>query len=654
MILEVLITLKINKSFFYKDSKNIKNIKVGSIVEVEFNRKKQFGVVVALHKKVNFSGEIKEIKKFYENYFLSSEIIKSIYFISNYSCFPPSRILKLFISNLPKSKKNNFKETRYKFLENKYIPLNDEQILAVKKLKTKSSRSFEVFVLKGVTGSGKTRVYMKKVIQMIQNGLQCLVLVPEIILTNQWVDEISNEFNLYPEIYHSSITKKNRERVWYSSITGKPILVVGTRSSLFLPFSNLGLIVVDEEHDTSYKQEDQIIINIRDFAIVRAKNSNCQIILSSASPSIETIFNVSIKKYKQIELNKRINKKPLPVIKSIDMRGEKDLISDFLIRKIKSNIEKKYQTLLFINKRGYASFVICSQCGTSQICPNCNISLVLHEHAKNRGGYLLCHHCNYKKIFANKCENCNKTETLIFPGVGIEKIVEKAGQLFPNSKICVLSSDNKKKSKDFGILLEKIKKNEIDIIIGTQIISKGHNFPFIKTVGILNIDNSLNDFDFRSFEKTFNQITQVSGRAGRKGVKGEVFIQTFQPSHPVIKLSKKYDKKEYYNWEMKIRKKNLQPPFVNLISLIISSRNNYSAEKISKKIVQHLKKKSETKILGPAPAIISKINNVYRYRILIKLEKNYKEHQKIKKILMNINEPQGINIHIDVDPLNFI
>lgn len=659
MFYEILLPLPINKTFSYcqeRGNKKSETPPIGTLVEVEFKNKILIGVIIKISDKRYFSKPIKKIRKELSPFILNNEILESIKFISNYSCNKSSMILKLFLSNFPKKLDISFKEdSNVNLKTNKNLVLNSDQILAIKQITNMSFRRFKVILLDGVTGSGKTRVYMQKVKEVINQGFQCLILVPEIILTSQWVDEIKKDFGLRPAVFHSSIGKKEREMIWAQSNCNKVKLVIGTRSALFLPFCNLGLIVVDEEHDSSYKQEEQIIISARDFAIVRAKNSNCMIILSSATPSLETYHNANLNKFKSIKLLKRVKEIKLPKIHMIDMKKESDLISSQLKNQIKDNLETKKQTLIFINKRGYAPLVICKKCGFSKICKNCNTSLVLHNHSKSKEAFLLCHHCNYKEDFSNRCPSCNNTDSFDFTGVGIERISELISKMFPNAKTCILSSDTTRNSSKFTKIVSEIVSNKINIIIGTQLISKGHNFPSLKTVGILNIDNLLNDLDFRSFEKTFQQITQVGGRAGRKDLQGEVFIQTLQPNHPILKLSKLQSNQKFVDWELESRKKNHQPPFVNYISLIYSSINESSLVDFVYDSFKKIKKRfNNIPIYGPAPAILYKKNSKFRYRLLIKLDKKNDIQKTVKEYLIKIETPNNIKLYIDVDPLNFI
>ncbi len=647
MICEILLPKPIEKTFYYKTSKFLET---GIVVRVEFKSKKVVGVVIKTHTEKIYNKPLKFIDSILSSNPLPNEILKSTDFVARYSCNFRSLILKLFLTGFERN--SSIKLEKNLFSKPKKLELSSEQRKACIYLKELGNQ-FGVVVLHGVTGSGKTRVFMSLVKEKLLNGFQCLILVPEIILTSEWVKEIEEDFNISPIIYHSSINKKKREEICNAVFNKDINFIVGTRSALTLPFTNLGVIIIDEEHDNSYKQNTQLILNYRDFAIVRAKNSNCNIILSSATPSVETFLNVKTNKFKIVKLKNRINKNILPTIKILDSRGQKGLISKKLVQEIKINISNNLQTLLFLNKRGYAPFVICRKCGITKTCNNCSSSLTLHEFANNKKSYLLCHYCNHKEYFENSCKSCNSKNSLIFPGYGVEKVYEEVLNLFPDAKISLLSSD-KVRNKILSKEIKDIIENKVQIIIGTQIISKGHNFPFLKTVGILNIDSILNDFDFRSSEKAFQQITQVAGRAGRKGLNGEVFIQTYQPNHPVIKSSISANYESFINYELNERRKNFLPPFSSFISIIINSTDANKAKNYGLNLKNLIKSNFPNIVLfGPSPSIIFKQNKIFRFRMLIKLKKKSKLGLNFKNFLTKIVTPNGIKIYIDVDPINF-
>ncbi len=657
MIYEILLPLPLNKAFSYEhpDFHEAPNkLSKGSLVEVEFNKKKLVGLVINIRYSKNSNRPLKKIEKVYKPFFYN-EIIKSINFISKYSCNKKSLILKLFLSGFSNSYENK-KIKSYKSVNKKpnKLSLNPQQDSAIQYLEKTNFKKFTVVLLDGVTGSGKTRVYMKKAREVVEAGFQCLILVPEIILTAQWVREIEEDYGLNALVYHSSVKKKERENIWFNINQNKIKLIIGTRSALFLPFAALGLIVVDEEHDSSYKQEDQTIINARDFSIVRAKNSGCMVILSSATPSLESYYNVKLKKFKHLKLPQRVNNLSLPNINIVDMRNEKKIISQKLLEIIRKNIKNDDQTLIFINKRGYAPFIICNNCGNTKICIRCNTSLVLHD-LRNKKGYLLCHHCNYREEFKNICELCGSKDKFSYPGVGVEKIYEIISDKFSKAESCILSSDTIRNYSKFKDIIAQIVSNKINILIGTQLITKGHNFPSLKTVIILNIDNLLNDCNFRSNEKTFQQIIQVSGRAGRIKQQGEVFIQTLQPNHPVIKLCKSQNNQNFSEWELESRRKNLQPPFRSYISLIFISKVEKELISFSKTLSEKIKSNFKDLIVyGPAPALLYKKNLEFRYRVLLKFEKSLEIQNNIKTYLINIQTPNKVKLYIDVDPINFI
>ena len=555
MILEVLVTsTPTDKTFFYESSFSTENQPcIGQIVKLKFRKKNQTGLILKKHKKLKLNFTLLKVGEIFDGLIFKEEVMKSMIFLSNYSCSPLPLIFKQFMSGFDEKIKKI--DQKFKILDKPKTKINDEQNNALRKIKNINLECYNAINLQGVTGSGKTRVYMKLVKKKLEKGFQCLILVPEIILTKDWVNEIENDFGIKPYVFHSSENKTKRAEIWKSVISGETLLIIGTRSALFLPFTNLGFVVVDEEQDQSYKQEDKLIFNTRDFAIVRAKNSNCPIILCSATPSIETIYNSEIKKFFKISLTKRINERPLPKIEVVDMKFQKKIICKELEESIRKNLNSKLQTMIFINKRGYTSFVICGKCGFVKFCKNCSSTMVLHNFQKKTPAYFLCHQCNLKENFFDYCENCKSSDFLKFPGIGIEKIEEEIKKNIPDAKTRILSSDFLRGAGNYEKVLKEISMKKVDIIIGTQLISKGHNFPNIKTVGILNIDYLLNDFDFRSNEKAFQQIMQVSGRAGRNKISGNVIIQTYQPDHPVIKMCKDYKIDEFYNWEINLRKK---------------------------------------------------------------------------------------------------
>ena len=663
MIVKVLLTLRINQLFSYRIKKNYpkKRIRIGQVVKVDFKNKKYYGIIFSFDRK-----SVKILKYVEEIYFdiiLKKELLEALNIFSNYSCNTFGSLLKLSLAGFNKNTyyklKNNTSNTKNTFRAMSSNNLNQEQQNAVKKIKIGNLKSFKTILLDGVTGSGKTRVYTKIIQETLEKGFQCLVLVPEIILTSQWIIEFKDEFGFEPEIYHSSISSTKRSEIWVKIALGKIELVVGTRSALFLPFYNLGLIILDEEHDSSYKQEEVVILNSRDWAVLLAKKSNCKIILSTATPSIETSYNCYIKKYTKVSLTKRFNNTKLPEIEIVDMKknvlDKNKWISNPLKNALKTCFNSGKQSLLFLNKRGYAPVVICTKCGYSISCPNCDFALVFHKN-KHIGSdhVLICHHCNYQEKFKDICPKCKSEKCLTNAGPGIEKIYEEVSDFLPREEICLLSSDTVKNKSNFKQIINSIQKKEIKIIIGTQIISKGHHFPNLETVGIINIDNLINSLDFRSSERAYQLITQVAGRSGRESSSGRVLVQTYHPESKIIEMCSLYQKENFYKWELEKRKKYRLPPFVNLISIIIENNKPSIAKKHAYETISLLKTSLESMVFGPTPAPIFKLRNKYRYRILIKFEKSSIYKHKIRERLMKIIFNKGTKIKIDVDPYNFL
>ena len=663
MIVKILLTLRINQLFSYRIKKSYQKerIRIGQLVKVDFKNKKYYGIIFSYDKKSY--KRLKDVEKVYFDIILKKELLQALNIFSNYSCNTFGSLLKLSLSgfneNTYRKLKNNISNTKNKIKTVCSKDLNLEQQNAVKEIKIGNLKAFKTILLDGVTGSGKTRVYTKIIQEILKKDFQCLVLVPEIILTSQWISDFKDEFGFEPEIYHSSIRSAKKSEIWVNIALGETKLVVGTRSALFLPFNNLGLIILDEEHDSSYKQEDGVIINARDWAVLLAKKSNCKIILSTATPSIETSYNCDIKKYTKISLTKRFNNAKLPKIEVIDMKKNSIDKSKWISNPLKEALETCFnsgkQSLLFLNKRGYAPVVICTKCGHSISCPNCDFALVLHKNKHIGSDHLLiCHHCNYLEKFKDICPKCKSEKCLTNAGPGIEKIYEEVSDLFPREEICLLSSDTVKNRNNFKRIINSIHDEKIKIIIGTQIIAKGHHFPNLETVGIINIDNLLNSIDFRSSERAYQLITQVAGRSGRESNAGRVLVQTYHPESNIIEMCSSYQKENFYKWELEKRKKYMLPPFVNLISIIIENNNSMIVKKHAYETISLLKTSLGLMIFGPTPAPIFKLRNKYRYRILIKFEKSSIYKQDVRESLMKLIFNKGTKIKIDVDPYNFL
>ena len=535
------------------------------------------------------------------------------------------------------------------------IVLNSSQLKAAATIENIiSKRNYAPILLDGVTGSGKTEVYFQAILNTLKQKKQVLVLLPEIYLSTEWNFRFKQNFGFDPLIWHSNLSKKIRKETWFKVSRGDNNAIVGARSALFLPFSNLGLIIIDEEHDNSFKQEEGVLYNARDMALTRAKIEKIPIILSTATPSMETWSNSQNNKFSYVKLSERIGIAKMPEIRIVDMReanlDHNKWISNSLKDKISKNLANKELSLLFLNRRGYAPLKLCNSCGHRLKCRNCESWLVEHK----KDNILICHQCGITQKFENKCKSCGKEETLISCGPGVERIEEEIMGYFPEVKIEILSSDTVKNPQAMSALLEKIQNSEIDIIIGTQMISKGHNFKNLTLVGIIDADMSLSGGDLRASEKAFQVLHQVSGRAGRENKKGIVLIQTYDPENQVIEALKKNNRDNFLTMEKDFRKVANLPPFGRLVSIIISSKDQYKLERFGNTLKEIAPNFENVSILGPAPAPIFYLRGKFRYRFLIKTKKEINIQKVIKIWLQNTKIPSAIKLVIDIEPYSFL
>jgi len=558
----------------------------------------------------------------------------------------------LFLDDENKIKyKNNIKEN---------IPqLNQHQLDAVKKIENiKDKDNSNIFLLDGVTGSGKTEIYLELISSEIKKGKQSLILLPEIALSKHFIDRFVKRFNFMPAIWNSEISNKEKHKIWQKAINGDLQVVIGARSALFLPLSALSLIVVDEEHDSSYKQEDGIIYNARDMAVVRGNMSNSKVILASATPSLESVHNANIGKYNRVVLPERFGSAVMPVIKIIDMRKEKLSSKQWIAKEstkaIKKALDNKEQVLLYINRRGFAPLTLCRSCGYRFQCVNCSSWLVNHK-VMNK---MLCHYCGYKESIKNECPNCESEEEFVPCGPGVERLAAEAKVLFPEAKLEIIASDTIGNSGEKENIFNEVILGKIDIVVGTQLVAKGHHFPNLTTVIAIDADLGLSGGDLRASERTFQMLTQLTGRAGREKKKGYAYIQSYDPKHTVMEAMQTGSVKNFIKAESEGRKKTGLPPYGRLGALIIQSSNLDNLEnfvkELSFKVPKVHKNKDRIDILGPAPAPISKLRGLYRYRFLIKGKGEVRLQAFIKEWLANIKVDKAIRIKIDIDPYNFL
>ncbi len=533
------------------------------------------------------------------------------------------------------------------------IELNSDQLKASRVL-IKSIKNNKVVLLDGITGSGKTEVYLSAVNEILHQGNQVLILLPEITLTHDFVHNLKKRYKNQIAEWNSSLTENQRRNIWFGVLNKEIKLIIGARSSLFLPFKKLGLIIVDEEHDQSYKQEDGIIYNARDMAILKSKQLNIACILSTATPSIESYDNVLQHKFKRTSLKNRFHGTQLPSIKFIDMRKAHKISESFLpvelVQDIKANYDRGEQSLLFLNRRGYSPLSICSKCGVRVDCPNCDTWLVLH---KNNSQYI-CHKCGHTEDTSKECKSCHSKDTIVPSGRGIERVDEEIARVFPEMKRIIFSSDYLNNPTDILSALEKIKNNEIDLIIGTQLVSKGYNFPNLTYVGVLDGDFGLELSDIRSAERTYQILNQVAGRAGRMKEDSVVKILTHMPDHPIIQSITNNQKEDFYNTELAIRKSAGMPPFSRLASIIVSSSDKALLLDYVRRLDQLKNTPKNIDVFGPIEAPLSKLRKKYRMRFLIRSPKNSHIQFYIERWLKTLKINPKIRVVVDVDPYNFL
>ena len=651
MKIPILLPNIFNHPFTYNYSKL--NLKLGDYVEIPFGKSKKIGIVWdEFEKTKNKKYLIKNVIRRLEIPPINLETINFLKWFSEYNMVPLGMSLKLLLLSSEAIEVQNYKElqkyTTYK--KTNEIKLSDEQLTSVKDI-TKNDNKFRVHVIQGTTGSGKTIVYFNSIKKKLNEGFQGLILLPEIGLTDEFQKKFLEFFGFEAAIWHSSVTKKNKKIIWNGVATGKIKVLIGARSSLFLPFYNLGIIIVDEEHDQSYKQDEGIIYNARDMAISRASFANIPINLVTAVPSLETFDNIKKGKFLHSRLYKRYLDANLPNHEIINLNKsnlkKNSWISDKTIEKVKDHLNKNDQVLFFVNRRGFAPYVLCKKCLKSHTCPNCSINLVYHKKKEN----LVCHYCGYSTKLNRKC-NDNKNCEYVFSGPGVERIYDEVKKIFSDKEIVIFSSDtmNKKSSSE---TLEKIKNNKISILVGTQLISKGFHFPNLNCIVVVDIDLTLHGYDLRSAEKNLQLYHQLSGRAGRTGKPATVYFQTYNIQSDKISQITNSNPDIFLEKELVLRKKNNLPPFERFISIILSGKNQKKIESFAYKLKEKLSDNLNAKILGPVIAPIFKINKNFRYRILIRSTKTQKMQKSLSNVLNNFKNQKEIKLAVDVDPISF-
>lgn len=675
---QVALPLPFDGLFTYKGPSTLQE---GDVVQVPFGARVLWGVIWEKGNSGIALSKIKTIFQVHPCLSMSLGLRRFLSFMAQYSLMPLGGVLKMALGALPyealggfscppdtqvqsysfwKEHKKIRKETFLKELAQGLfkrcappdplwsvkcpLDLNDEQKEALDVLKNAKNR---ISLLEGVTGSGKTEVLLSLCAHVWEKKQQVLVLLPEIILAHQWKERIERYFSVSISLWHSQLTPKARLAMFEQIMFFKSHVIIGARSALCLPYPDLGLIIVDEEHESGYKQTEGLLYHGRDMAVARGVKEGIPVVLASATPSLDSLYKVAEKSYDHVRLKKRYFGGQLPKVVCIPMAssGPKTWISPQLQAAIQETLTRGQQTLLFLNKRGYASLHLCYRCGYRSACTQCSAWLVVH---KDKG--LVCHHCGLKMPLPSSCPSCHDVKGLAMVGPGVERLTEEVEGLWPTARLALLSSDHMVNREE---ILKKISGGEIDIIIGTQILAKGHHFPLLTCLGIVDTDFALADMDFRASERLFQLLYQVMGRAGRQGIEGHVYVQTFLADHPLFKDFQSHDWHGFVAREMKRRQQEHLPPFTRMACLTLSSKNEIWVERQAWNLSKIRPQRNDILILGPAPAPINPLRGVYRWRFLIKTERNVSLEKGIKEWLVQAHAIKNLQVDFDRDPYSF-
>ena len=530
----------------------------------------------------------------------------------------------------------------------------DQSAAAAEIVARVAAGAFAVALLDGVTGSGKTEVYFEAVAEALRRNRQVLVLLPEIALSAQWFERFRARFGAAPAEWHSDLTRGQRRRIWRAVAEGRARVVVGARSALFLPYPELGLIVVDEEHDTSFKQEDGVVYHARDMAVVRAQLGEIPAILASATPSLESLANVERGRYRRLHLPERHGGAKLPTVTVVDMRGDPPPRGRWLSPPLEAALGETFargeQAMLFLNRRGYAPLTLCRHCGARLHCPNCTAWLVEHRLA----GRITCHHCGHNLPIPDACPECGEADALVACGPGVERVAEEAAVLFPSARAEIMTSDTIHGPGAASELIRRIEAREIDLLIGTQIVAKGHHFPHLTLVGVVDSDLGLAGGDLRAAERTYQLLSQVAGRAGRESRTGRAILQTYMPEHPVIRALAAGDRERFLAEESAGRRAAAMPPFGRLAAIVVSGRDSGEVDAIANALGRSAPRGEGFAVLGPALAPLATLRGHHRRRLLVKARREVNVQAAIRPWLAGIRRPGGVRVKVDIDPYSFL
>lgn len=635
---------------------------LGALVLVPFGRRNVYGVVWH-HGTTHRDVSLKPIVGVMDGPILSDVFRGFLEWVWSYTVSPRGQVLRLafpmaaaYDPGLVSKKKRKMGPLHIPNPDHGVRSFSPEQQSAIDVLHHNAAGGFSATLLDGVTGSGKTEVYCEAIAACLRMGKQCLVLLPEIALSHQIVARIAHRFGVDPHLWHSGLTPARRRDTLIHIASGDPLIVVGARSALFLPYPSLGLIVVDEEHDGSYKQEEGIRYHGRDVAVMRGFQEKIPVVLASATPSLESHYNGEIGKYQTLRLHDRHKNAQLPTIHLIDRRGARrgaplsKWCDGVLIEKITETYGAGDQVLLYLNRRGYAPMTLCSDCGARLECANCSTYLVEHK----KMGRFSCHQCGYHRAATLDCAACHGIGTLVPCGPGVERLSEDITRIFPDARQLILSSDTLSSQKAAAAAMAAIHNRDVDILIGTQIMSKGHHFPHITLVGVIDGDLGLSGGDLRAAEKTYQLLHQVSGRCGRGDKPGSVYVQTFCPDHPVMAALASGDRDAFYAQEKERRMMMDMPPFGSLAALIVSSSDQQQAERFARTLAAGRPILSDVTVWGPAPAPLFVVRGQYRFRLLLKTTQKGLLPRYLGFWLKSLKIPNAISLAIDMDPYSFL
>ncbi|MDE3016823.1 MAG: primosomal protein N' [Pseudomonadota bacterium] len=681
---EILLPAAAPHGFDYRVPENM-ILTAGDIVTVPFGHSESLGVVWGAGKVDIPPGKIKSVRKRHEFPPLSPAMRQFIDWVAWYNCAPKGAVLKMAlpISDIDKEPRKK-KEAPPEKLPARHFnlaELSDAQKKATVILEDKIGKEFSVTLLDGVTGSGKTEVYFDAIAKALANESQILVLLPEIALSVQWLERFERRFGFTPAVWHSEITPVKKREAWKAIARGEAKVVVGARSALFLPYRNLALMIVDEEHDQSYKQEDGTIYHARDMTVARGMFEKLPIILVSATPSLESYHNAKTGKYAEVSLPARHGGAVMPDVEMIDMRqspvSANTFISPILRTALAETIAQGHQAMLFLNRRGYAPLMLCRRCAHRFECPQCSSWMVMHKKRGQNSGlriqeekdlfspkpesripnsYLACHYCNYRMPEPRICPACGAKDQFAACGPGVERVSEEVATFLPKARVAVMASDSMDGIKDMKNIISSMAERRIDLLIGTQMIAKGHHFAGLSVVGVVDADLGLSGGDPRAAERTYQLLHQLSGRAGREQVKGTVYLQSFMPEHPVMQALLSGDRETFLQAELQARRNADMPPFSRLASIIVEGATEADVIKTAKTLasssIHH--PASNISLLGPSPAPIYRLRGKYRYRLLARAGRSVNLPDFMRALIDMVKPPKSVRMKIDIDPVRFL